>query len=104
VTLNYDTAPFLDANELKPGAFAAVTDLMIPWASPDPFATVVVDDLEQERGAERPMVPASRIATDLGGLVAGGPRFDPEKRAAFAFRGIALGDYAATALALTRAG
>jgi len=104
VTLDYDTEPFLDARLLKPGAFAAIADLMIPWFSPEPFGTIVVDDLEQERTSERPMVPAERIATDLAGLVAGGPRFDPEIRAAFAFRGIALGDYAATALALARAG
>jgi len=104
VTLDYDTAPFLDAGRLKPGAFAAVTDLMIPWLGAAPFGTIVVDDLEQERTAERPMVPADRIATDLAGLVAGGPRFDPGTRSAFAFRGLALGDYAATALALARAG
>jgi len=104
VTLNYDTKAFLDASLMKPGAFAAVTDLMIPWFSAEPFATIVVDDLEQETAAERPMVPAGRIATDLAGLVASGPRFDPAKRSAFAFRGIALGDYAATALALSRAG
>lgn len=104
VTLDYAIAPFLDAGHLKPGAFAAVTDLMIPWASSEPFGTIVVDDLEQETTAERPMVPPEAIATDLAGLVEGRARYDPAKRSAFAFRGIALGDYAATALALDRAG
>ena len=43
------------------------------------------------------------IETDLAGLVEGPGRFDPDKTAAFAFRGIAIGDFAATALVLERA-
>jgi ornithine cyclodeaminase/alanine dehydrogenase-like protein (mu-crystallin family) len=31
VTLSYDTKPFIDARWLKSGAFAAITDLGIPW-------------------------------------------------------------------------
>ena len=38
------------------------------------------------------------------GLTIVPPTFDPLRRSAFVFRGIALGDYAATALALRRAG
>ncbi len=106
ITLNYDTPPFLDARWLKPTAFAAITDLCIPWheGTMNAFGTVVVDDLEQERSAEKQMLPSDLVAGDLTGLVTEGigPR-DPGKPAAFAFRGIALGDYAATALALKMA-
>jgi ornithine cyclodeaminase/alanine dehydrogenase len=106
ITLNYDTEPFLSASWLKPTAFAAITDLCIPWESEamEAFGTIVVDDLEQERTSEKPMVAADRIAGDLMGLVTGevGER-QAGKPAAFAFRGIALGDYAAAALALRKA-
>ena len=64
----------------------------------------MVDDLEQERAAPRPMVTPGRIAGDLTDLV-GGKIAAPDGRAptAFAFRGISLGDYAVAALALRRA-
>ena len=107
VTLDYTIEPFLDARWLKPSAFAAITDLTIPWRpeSLDAFGTIVVDDLEQERTAPRPMVAAERIAGDLTDLVTGRiARGGPDRPAAFAFRGISLGDYAVTALALRRAG
>ncbi|MEM9972143.1 MAG: ornithine cyclodeaminase family protein, partial [Pseudomonadota bacterium] len=106
VTLDYSIAPFLDAGLMKPGAFAAITDLFIPWhaESAAAFDTVVVDDLEQERAAEKPMLAAERIGDDLTGLI---NRDDlawrGDARTAFAFRGISLGDYAAAALALPRA-
>ncbi len=106
ITLNYDIAPFLSASWLKPNAFAAITDLCIPWvdAEMDRFGTVVVDDLEQERASDKPMLPPERIAGDLTDLATGkvGAR-QTDRPAAFAFRGIALGDYAAAALALHRA-
>lgn len=106
ITLNYETTPFLSASWLKPNAFAAITDLCIPWRDNDMdgFGTIVVDDLEQERASDTPMVAPERIAGDLTGLVTGkvGVR-EAGKPAAFAFRGIALGDYAAAALALERA-
>ena len=106
ITLNYNTAPFLDARWLKPGAFAAITDLCIPWdpEGMDAFGTVIVDDMEQEKTSEKPMLAPERIAGDLTGLVTDqvGTR-DGDRPSAFAFRGIALGDYAAAALALSRA-
>lgn len=106
VTLDYSIEPFLDARWLKSGAFASITDLTIPWHpnSLDAFGTIIVDDLEQERAAERPMVPAARIAGDLTDLVAGrvATRIDGQP-SAFAFRGVSLGDYAVAALALRRA-
>ena len=106
VTLDYSITPFLDAHHLKPGAFAAITDLFIPWSdeSSAAFDTIVVDDLEQERTAEKPMVDASRIADDLTGLIGRSDlEWSPDRRAAFAFRGISLGDYAAARLALAHA-
>lgn len=106
VTLDYSTQPFLDARLLQPHAFAAITDLCIPWFpdSLDRLGTVIVDDLEQEKTAERPMVNPMKINGDLTDLVKG--RAAPgmsDLPKAFAFRGIALGDYAAAVLALKRA-
>ena len=104
ITLDYSVEPFLDAAWMKPNAFAAITDLCIPW-HPDSlarFSTVVIDDLEQERTAERPLMGAQAVAGDLTDLVT--ERTDELKRpAAFAFRGLALGDYAAAILAYSRA-
>ncbi len=104
VTLDYTIRPFLDAGWLKPTGFAAITDACIPWR-PDSmaaFATVIVDDRREEAESDRPMVPAARIDGDLGDLVSGAvpPGGGP---AAFAFRGLSLGDYAAAVLALRRA-
>ncbi|WP_164658137.1 ornithine cyclodeaminase family protein [Tropicibacter sp. Alg240-R139] len=106
VNLDYSIKPFLDANWLKPSAFAAITDACIPWlpASLEAFKTVIVDDLKQESESEKPMLPYEQITTDLTGLVSGdvaeGSLGAPT---AFAFRGIALGDYAAAVLAVQRA-
>ncbi len=106
ITLDYSIEPFLDARLLKPNAFAAITDLCIPWLpdSMSALGTVVVDDMEQERTAERPMLDPAAISGDLTDLVAGkiGARIGT-RPAAFAFRGIAIGDYAAAVLALKRA-
>lgn len=106
LTLDYTIEPFLDARWLKPTAFAAITDLCIPWLPEGlaAFGTVVVDDLKQEAESEKPMLPYERIAGDLTGLVTGGGvERIPGKPAAFAFRGIALGDYAAATLAVRKA-
>lgn len=106
VTLDYTIEPFLDAGLLKPNAFAAITDLCIPWL-PDTmaaFKTVYVDDRVQEAESVKPMLPYDRIAGDLADLVVEAPDITADNRpAAFAFRGIALGDYAAAVLALRRA-
>lgn len=106
VTLDYTIQPFLDAGWLKPTAFAAITDLCIPWRpdSLSAFGTVIVDDRQQEAESEKPMLPYDRIAADLTELVTGtAPPHITGKPAAFAFRGIALGDYAAATLAVRRA-
>lgn len=98
--------PFLDAGWLKPGAFASITDAGIPWRpdSLSAFGKVIVDDREQEAASERPAVPAALITDDLVGLVTGASlAADRTAPTAFAFRGLALGDYAAAVLALERA-
>lgn len=105
VTLDYTIQPFLDARWLKPGAFAAITDLGIPWedAGQRAFGRVYVDDLAQERAMEKPMVAPDLITGELADLVVDGAAFDPSKPSAFIFRGIAAGDLAVATLAYTRA-
>lgn len=106
ITLNYEVEPFLDAGWMRPGAFAAITDLFIPWkdASAGAFGSIYVDDTEQERASPKPMVPADLIAGDLTDLATGSAFERPaEAPCAFVFRGLALGDYAASVLALGRA-
>ena len=106
VTLDYAIKPFLDARWLKPGAFAAITDLCIPWHDDtlSAFGTIVVDDRAQEAASEKPMVHPDLVAADLTELVTGASfARDAAKPLAFAFRGLALGDYAAATLAVSRA-
>ncbi len=103
ITLDYDTEPFLDARWLKPGAFAAITDLGIPWVPEGmpALGAAFIDDREQEAGAERPLIGPALVKGDLGEVVRGEvpAAFDPERRSAFLFRGLAIGDFAAAALA-----
>ena len=103
ITLDYGTPPFLDARWLKPGTFAAITDLGIPWI-PESMAALdaaFIDDLTQEAGSDKPLVAPNLVRGDLGQVVRGevGAAFDPDKRSAFLFRGIAIGDFAVAALA-----
>ncbi len=106
VTLSYDTEPFIDAAHLKPGAFAAITDLAIPWRNDGmgAFDRIVIDDLEQERAMEKPMVATDLISGDITGLVSGAVpgRQGDDERTAFVFRGLSLGDLALASLAWTR--
>ncbi len=105
VTLDYTIEPFLDARWLKPGAFAAITDLGIPWhdAGQSTFGRVYVDDLAQERAMEKPMVAPSLITGELADLAIGAPSYDAGSPSAFIFRGIAVGDLAVAGLAYARA-
>ena len=106
VTLDYSIAPFLDAAWLKPGAFASITDLGIPWRqeSMTAFGSLVIDDREQEEASARKMVPPDLVKADLTQLIGGsGPSRSTDRPNAFAFRGMALGDYAAAALAVKHA-
>jgi len=103
ITLNYDVAPFLDAAWMQPGSFAVITDLAIPWKddSMAHFDRVFVDDTEQEKAMEKPMVAPELITGDLQSLVAGPEpvAFRAGGRAAFVFRGLAVGDFAIAGLA-----
>ena len=107
VTLSSQLAPFLDARWLKPGTFAAVTDLATPWIADGmpAFDRIVVDDLEQEAAMQKPMVARELVAGDLTGLVNGdiSGRCTDSERTAFVSRGIGLGDLALAALAYQRA-
>jgi ornithine cyclodeaminase/alanine dehydrogenase len=108
VTYSATLAPFLRADWLRPGSFAAVTDLAAPWHK-DSFAAfdrIVLDDLEQEAALPNKLAPAELVSGDLAGLVLGkveGRKADDE-RTAFVFRGHALGDLALSALAYRKAG
>lgn len=106
VTYSPELVPFLDASELKPGCFAAITDLGAPWIK-DSFAAFVhitIDDLEQEASLPNKLVAPEYVSGDLAGLVLGkfSGRDNDAERNAFIFRGHALGDLALSALALQR--
>ncbi|MEO0761964.1 MAG: ornithine cyclodeaminase family protein, partial [Pseudomonadota bacterium] len=107
VTLNFDLAPFLDARWLKPGAFAAITDLALPWVPEGmpALAPVVIDSLVQEAASARKMVDPALVAGDLATLVAGRLALPAARTrpSAFVFRGVAIGDFAVAALAYRRA-
>lgn len=107
VTLAADIEPFVDASWLKPGAFAAITDFLVPWV-PDSigrFERIIIDDEEQEASMESPLVEPDLVAGDLSGLVLGqvAGRGDDAERTAFIFRAHPLGDLALAALAYQKA-
>ena len=95
VTYSADMEPFLDAGWLKPGAFAAVTDLAAPWIkdSLGHFELIVIDDMEQEASMPDKLAPAALIAGDITGLVRGHihGRTSDDERTAFIFRTHPLG-------------
>jgi len=108
VTYSAEMVPFLDAESLKPGAFAAITDVAAPWIK-DSFAAfdqITIDDLVQEAALPNKLVAAEYISGDLSGLVLGkfSGRDHKDDRNAFIFRGHGLGDLALSALALQRSG
>lgn len=106
ITATFDGAPFLNAHWLKPGAFAAITDLARPWIpeTMQAFATVVIDDHTQEKAMPVPMVAPELVSADLTGAVSGREpaTFNPARPGAFIFRGMAAGDFAVAALAYGR--
>lgn len=108
VTLTTTAAPFLDARWLKPGAFAAVTDLAVPWRpeTMSAFGCVVIDDRVQEAASPKRMVPEALVHADLKELVSGAVErsYDPGRVSAFVFRGVAIGDFAVAALVHRRIG
>lgn len=107
VTLVPRPTPFLDANWLKAGSFAVMTDQGFPWLPETMrcFDRIIVDDLEQEKNMARPMIDPAMAAGDLTGLVCGdfAGREGPGETTAFLFRGLAVGDLAVAALAYERA-
>ena len=107
VTFSAQLEPFLDARALKPGAFAAITDLAAPWVQ-DGFEAldrIAIDDLDQEAASDHKLVRPELVTGDLSGLVLGDVvgRSGEEERTAFVFRGHALGDLALAALAYRKA-
>jgi len=108
VTYSATLEPFLEADWLKPGSFAAITDLAAPW-NKDSFAAfgrIVIDDLQQEAALPNKLTPPDLVTGDLAGLVLGKfeGREQDDERSAFIFRGHALGDLALSALAYRKAG
>jgi len=100
------TGPFLSAQWLASGCFAAVVDLAAPWHK-ESFADldgVIIDDLAQEASLPNKLANPADVHGDLSGLVhsrvAG--RVNSDDRTAFVFRGHALGDLALAALAYQR--
>lgn len=108
VTYSATLEPFLDANWLKPGTFAAITDLGVPWisASLSAFSRIVIDDLQQEAALPNKLAPPELVTGDLAGLVLRKfeGREQSDERSAFIFRGHALGDLALSAVAYRKAG
>jgi ornithine cyclodeaminase/alanine dehydrogenase-like protein (mu-crystallin family) len=106
VTYSAGLVPFLDANCLKPGAFAAITDLGAPWDKEtfSVFNRLAIDDLNQEAALPNKLAPSEYVTGDLSGLVLGAfsGRDDKQDRTAFVFRGHALGDLALSALAFQK--
>ena len=81
-----DIAPFVGASWLQPGAFAAITDFLMPWVldSIAKFERIIIDDEEQEAGMPSPLLKPE--------LVAG--RGDDAEHTDFIFRAHPLGDLA----------
>lgn len=102
-------APFLRAEWLSPGAFAAVVDTGRSWR-PEGFEDIeckLVDDRAQAiaSASYRKLTPAGPYAADLIDLVKD-PRLQRQsdgERAVFTCQGMAISDLAAAALVLERA-
>ena len=107
VTFDAKLEPFLDARCLKPGAFAAITDLAVPWMKEGmaAFDRIIIDDLEQEERAHFRMLDPALVDGDLSALVAGSTlgRDRDQDRTAFVFRGLGLGDLALADVAYRKA-
>lgn len=108
VTYSAQLVPFLDANWLAPGSFAAITDLGAPWdkESFSAFDQIAIDDMAQEAALPNKLAAPEVVTGDLSGLILGkfNGRNLADDRTAFIFRGHALGDLAVAVLALQRFG
>ena len=103
VSLSRDIKPFLDARWLRPGSFACSVDLGIPWMSEgmDCVDRIIIDDCEQEKTSDQPLVQANLVKGDLKGLVTAQTegRANDTERTMFLSRAIGLGDLALAGLA-----
>ncbi len=94
--------PFIDARDLKPGAFVAMVDLARSWFpdSLEAIHRIIIDDRVQESTMSKPMVEPTLVAGDLQDLVSGRVTrsIRAKERTAFAFRGMAIGDLALASL------
>lgn len=108
VTYSAQLVPFLDANWLAPGSFAAITDLGAPWdkESFSAFDQIAIDDMAQEAALPNKLAAPEVVTGDLSGLILGkfNGRNLADDRTAFIFRGHALGDLAVAVLAFQRFG
>ena len=99
--------PFMDARDLKPGAFVAMVDLARTWLpdSLEAIHRIIIDDRVQEATMSKPMVEPALVAGDLQDLVSGRVtgRVRAKERVAFVFRGMAIGDLALASLAFDTA-
>jgi ornithine cyclodeaminase/alanine dehydrogenase-like protein (mu-crystallin family) len=106
VTLTGQFDPFLNANWLSPGCFAAITDLGVPWHKESFYAfdQITIDDMAQEAALPNKLADPEYVTGDLSELVLGKfkGRNQADDRTAFIFRGHALGDLALAALAFRR--
>lgn len=106
VPVTSGVAPFIDAHWMKPGAFATITDTGGPWhqSGMAAFDLAYIDDHRQEAAMGKPMIDPGLVSGDLRDLV-DGPKslFDLERRTAFVFRGLAVGDFALAGLAYAQA-
>lgn len=106
VTRSPDLAPFVDAAALKPGAFAALTDLGHPWKSDslEAIDRLIIDDVAQEAAQKDKLAPIDLVAGDIDMLLhdAIPGRTAAGERTAFIYRGYALADFALACLAYAR--
>ena len=103
ITREAGSAPFIDASNVKAGAFASLVDLARPWlpSTLEQFDSIIIDDKIQEAGMKDPMVSPELVSGDLADLILDRVplSIDDDRRTAFIFRGYALGDFALAALA-----
>ena len=106
ITHTAGVAPFVNADTMPPGSFAAAVDLAGIWHK-ESFAMldqITVDDVTQEAAMPSKLCPPSAITGDLSQLSLGQVtgRVNESDRNAFVFRGHALGDLALASLALQK--
>ena len=108
ITATAQIEPFLHAARMKPGGFAAVTDLGVPWRDEtlSAFDRLIIDDIEQEKSLPGKIAPPDCISGDLRQLVLGQVpgRESDQQVTGFFFRGHAFGDLALGSLCYRKGG